>query len=152
MLSLLGAGLLAGVIANLLFGPAPSTMDEIAPVREAWSPPAMRLPDLAAADRQWRALAPRGAPPKPVEPPPPPPPDPPVPVGIVGTGKARQAIFLIDGGEDFRGGVGERLPDGGRILAISAIMVDWVDGNGQRHSRRMFIDPMQVDPAPVQSQ
>lgn len=143
ILSILGLGLLAGMAANALFGPSPATMAAIAPIREAWTPVGMRLPDIAAADTRWEARAPRGAAPKVVEALPPPPP-PPVPVGIVGNGRARQAIFLVGGAGDFRGGVGARLPDGGRILAISGMMVDWVDGGGTRRSRRMFIDPVQA--------
>ncbi len=138
----LGIALLLGVVANLLFGASPATMDSIAPLREPWVPLSAGMPDLAAADATWDARAPWGAPPKPVEAEAPPPP-PPVPVGMVGTGQARQAIFLVNGADDFRGGVGAALPDGGRILAISGMMVNWVDGAGKVHSRRMFIDPVQ---------
>lgn len=141
-LFILGLGLLLGVAANFLFGPSPATMDSIAPVKEPWVPLSAGMPDLAAADANWEARAPWGAPPKPVETEAPPPP-PPVPVGIVGTGRAKQAIFLVNGVDDFRGGVGADLPDGGRILAISGMMVNWVDGAGTVHSRRMFIDPVQ---------
>ena len=136
------AGLLVGGAANVLFGASPETMAAIAPVAETWAPDGMRLPDLAVADVTWRTRAPRGAAPVVIAEVAAPPP-PPIPVGIVGIGRARQAIFLADG-KDFRGGVGARLPDGGRILAISGMMVNWVDGAGKRHSRRMFIDPMQL--------
>lgn len=139
---MLGAGLLLGAALNVLFGPSPSTLAAIAPIGDTWAPEDMRLPDLATADATWKARAPRGTAPVVVAEVAPPPP-PPIPVGIVGVGRARQAIFMADG-TDFRGGVGARLPDGGRILAISGMMVDWVDGAGKRHSRRMFIDPMQL--------
>lgn len=79
-----------------------------------------------------------------IEPPPPPPPPPPMPVGVVGTGTSRQAIFLAPGSSELRVGVGGALPDGGRVLAISGMTVAWVDGAGERHERRMFIDPAQL--------
>jgi len=144
LLLLFGASLLLGALANLAFGPSPAKMAAIPPAPEAWGPLGMRLPDLAAADAGWKARTPRGAPPPVVEPPPPPPPPPPTPVGIIGSGRTAQAIFLVDGSDEFHGRVGAKLPDGGRILAISGMIVDWVDGAGARHSRRMFVDPPQL--------
>lgn len=141
--TLLVASLATGIAANFLLGPSPATMAAIRPAAESWAPLGMRVPNLASADTVWQSRAPRGAAPK-VEEAAPPPPPPPVPVGIVGSGRTRQAIFLVGGTGDFRGGIGAALPDGGRILAISGMMVNWVDGAGKRHSRRMFVDPVQL--------
>lgn len=141
--SIFGGVLLLGVLANLLLGASPAAVKPVAAPETAWEPVTMRVPDLAAADGVWEAKGPWGAVPKPVEPPPPPPPPPPVPVGIVGTGAARQAIFLISGVGELRVGVGGVLPDGGRVLEVSALQVGWVDGAGERHERRMFLDPAQ---------
>ena len=140
---LLGGALLLGVLANLVFGASPGKVKPLAAANQDWKPVAMRVPDLAMLDTTWEARAPWGAVPKPVEPPAPPPP-PPVPVGIVGTGAARQAIFLIHGSGELRLGVGGTLPDGGQVLEISAMKVAWVDGNGARHERRMFLDPVEL--------
>ena len=141
---LLGGALLLGVLANLVFGASPGKVKPLAAANQDWQPVAMRVPDLAMLDTTWEARAPWGAVPKPVEPPPAPPPPPPVPVGIVGTGAARQAIFLVHDSGELRLGVGGVLPDGGRVLEISAMIVAWVDGDGTRHERRMFLDPVEL--------
>lgn len=142
---------LAGVAGNALFGPSPAAVVPVVAAEAPWTDVGMRVPDLAAADAAWEASAPWGAAPKPEEPPPPPPPPPPVPVGIVGTGKARQALFRIDGTSDLRLGVGDALPDGGRVLAIDGMKVTWVDGAGRRHERRMFVDPVELPPPDQES-
>ena len=139
---LLGGALLLGILGNLLFGASPRKVKPLAAADPDWQPVAMRVPDLAALDATWEARAPWGAMPRPVEPPPPPPPPPPAPVGIVGTGAARQAIFLVHGSSELRLGVGGVLPDGGQVLEISAMKVTWTDGAGQTHERRMFLDPL----------
>lgn len=139
-----GGALLLGAVANLLLGPSPAAVPPVAQSEAPWRGVTMRVPDLVSADTVWEARAPWGAAPKPVEPPPPPPPPPPMPVGVVGTGTSRQAIFLAPGSSELRVGVGGALPDGGRVLAISGMTVAWVDGAGERHERRMFIDPAQL--------
>ena len=142
--AMVGGAFLFGAFANLLLGPSPRAVTPVVPAETAWQVLGMRVPDLAAADAGWEARAPWGAAPKPVEPPPPPPPPPPMPVGVVGSGGTRQAIFLIAGAGELRLGVGGVLPDGGRVLEIGAMKVIWVDGAGERHERRMFIDPLQL--------
>lgn len=142
---------LLGVVANVLFGPSPAAVVPMVVAEAPWEDVGMRVPDLAAADAPWEARAPWGAAPEPEEPPAPPPPPPPVPVGIVGTGRAQQALFRIDGTSDLRLGVGGALPDGGRVLAIEGMKVTWIDGAGQRHERRMFIDPLELPPPDQES-
>lgn len=142
--SIFAAALLLGAGGNLLFGASPAEVKPVAAAELPWQPVAMRLPDLATADGVWEARAPWGAAPKPVEPPPAPPPPPPMPVGIVGTGNAREAIFLVSGAGGLRLGAGGVLPDGGRVLEVSALKVVWVDGAGERQERRMFLDPVEL--------
>ena len=143
---LLGGALLLGGLANVLLGASPGRVKPLAAVDPDWQPVAMRVPDLAALDPTWEARAPWGAAPKPVEPPPPPPPPPPAPVGIVGTGSARQAIFMIHGAGELRVGAGGMLPDGGRVLEVSARTVAWTDGAGARQERRMFVEAVDLPP------
>ena len=146
---LLGGALLLGGLANVLLGASPGRVKPLAAVDPDWQPVAMRVPDLAALDPTWEARAPWGAAPKPVEPPPPPPPPPPAPVGIVGTGSARQAIFMIHGAGELRVGAGGMLPDGGQVLEVSARTVAWTDGAGARQERRMFVAPVDLPPAAI---
>ena len=146
---LLGGALLLGVLANLLFGASPGKIKPLAAADPAWQPVAMRVPDLAPLDATWEARAPWGALPKPVEPPPPPPPPPPTPVGIVGTGSAKQAIFIIHGAGELRVGVGGMLPDGGQVLEVSAKSVVWTDGAGVRQERRLFLEPVDLPPGAI---
>ena len=141
---LLGGARLVGGLANLLFGASPRKVKPLAAADQGWQPVAMRVPDLASLDTTWEARAPWGAAPKPVEPPPPPPPPPPMPVGIVGAGAAKQAIFLIHGVGEMRAGPGGALPDGGQVLEVSAMTVVWTDGQGVRHERRMFLEPVDL--------
>lgn len=136
--------LVLGGLANLALGPSPAAVSPVVAAEQPWQPLGMRLPDLAAAGVTWESRAPRGAAPKPQEAPPPPPPPAPVPVGIVGSGGARQAIFLVHGVGELRLPVGGTLPDGGRVLGISGMAVHWVDGEGQAQERRMFLDPAQL--------
>lgn len=151
---LLSAALLMGVLANLLFGASPGKVKPLDAADPAWQPVTMRVPQLAGLDATWEARAPWGAAPKPVEPPPPPPPPPPTPVGIVGAGSAKQAIFMIHGAGELRVGVGGVLPDGGRVQEVSAKTVVWLDGEGVRHERRMFLAPVDLpaSTAPAGSQ
>lgn len=142
--SIVGAALLLGVAANLLFGPSPAAVTPVVAEEMPWQPVGMRVPDLAVADVGWEARAPWGAAPKPVEPPPAPPPPPPMPVGVIGSGASKQAIFLIPGGGELGVGVGGALPDGGRVLEIAGTKVTWVDGAGKKQERRMFLDPLQL--------
>lgn len=144
---LLGGALLLGILGNLLFGASPRKVKPLAAADPDWQPVAMRVPDLAALDATWEARAPWGAMPRPVEPPPPPPPPPPAPVGIVGTGSAKQAIFMIHGVGEVRVGAGDMLPDGGRVLEVSAMSVVWNDGDGVRQERRLFLEPVDLPPS-----
>lgn len=136
-----------GALASLLFGTSPAA---VTPQRNAdveWAPVGMRVPDFERVDAVWVARAPWGALPVPVEPeepPPPPPPPPPVPVGVVGSGRAVQAIFMVHGEGGVRVPIGGRLPDGGQLVRVSGMKVDWVDGDGQPRERRLFLDPMQA--------
>ena len=141
---LLGGALLLGGLANLLFGASPGKVKPLAAVDQDWQPVAMRVPDLVALDPVWEARAPWGALPKPAEPPPPPPPPPPAPVGIVGTGSAKQAIFMIHDAGELRVGAGGMLPDGGQVLEVLARKVVWTDGAGVRQERRMFVEPVDL--------
>lgn len=142
----LSAGVL-GALASLLIGASPASVVVRDDAGVAWDIVRMRQPDLVAADAGWSARAPWGALPKPVEPPPPPPPAPPIPVGVVGSGRLVEAIFLVPSEGSVRVAVGGRLPDGGEVLGIKGMQVDWVDGEGQRHKRRLFIDPPQLPAA-----
>ena len=146
---LLGGALLLGGLANVLLGASPGKVKPLAAVDPDWQPVAMRMPELPALDPTWEARTPWGAAPKPVEPPPPPPPPPPAPVGIVGTGSARQAIFMIHGAGELRVGAGGMLPDGGRVLEVSARTVAWTDGAGARQERRMFVEAVDLPPGVV---
>ena len=146
---LLGGALLLGGLANVLLGASPGKVKPLAAADPDWQPVAMRMPELAALDSTWEARTPWGAAPKPVEPPPPPPPPPPAPVGIVGTGSARQAIFMIHGAGELRVGAGGMLPDGGRVLEVSARTVAWTDGAGARQERRMFVEAVDLPPGVV---
>ncbi|WP_411834122.1 hypothetical protein [Pseudoxanthomonas mexicana] len=137
------AALLLGGGGCLLLGASPAAVVPTALAEPEWVAPSIRSPDLAAEDAVWEARAPWGAVPKPVEAPPPPPPPPPVPVGIVRGAHGAEAIFLIHGSGELRIRIGGQLPDGGRLLGISGMQVAWVDGEGQRHRRRLFLDPMQ---------
>ena len=141
---LLGGALLLGGLVNLLFGASPGKVKPLAAADQDWQPVAMRVPDLVALDPVWEARAPWGVLPRPPEPPPPPPPPPPAPVGIVGTGSAKQAIFMIHGAGELRVGAGGMLPDGGQVLEVLARKVVWTDGAGVRQERRMFVEPVDL--------
>ncbi|TDK29981.1 hypothetical protein [Luteimonas terrae] len=143
---ILGFGLL-GALACLLVGNSPASVKPREDPGLVWDTIRMRLPDLAVVDAAWETRAPWGAAPRPVEPPPPPPPPPPTPVGIAGRGRNLQAIFMIHGEGGVRVPVGGKLPDGGQVLRIHGMQVDWVDGEGERHQRRLFVDPQQPQAA-----
>ena len=140
---LLAGALALGAVANMLVGPSPGKVKPVVTADLPWQPVDMRVPELALLDPTWEARAPWGAAPRPVEPPPAPPPPPQTPVGIVGAGSAKRAIFMIHGAGELRVGVGGALPDGGRVLEVSARNVVWTDGAGARQERHMFLS--QVD-------
>ena len=146
---LLAGALALGAVANMLVGPSPGKVKPVVTADLPWQPVAMRVPELALLDPTWEARAPWGAAPRPVEPPPAPPPPPPTPVGIVGAGSAKRAIFMIHGAGELRVGVGGALPDGGRVLEVSARNVVWTDGAGARQERRMFVAPVDLPPAAI---
>lgn len=144
---LLSLAVMLGMAANFLFGPSPAAVVPVVADDSPWTEVGMRTPDLAQSDPRWEARAPWGRPPPPPTPQAEPPPPPPIPVGIVGAGRAQQAIFMVSGAGELRLPAGGALPDGGRVLEVSAMTVSWVDGAGQKHQRRMFVDPLQLSDA-----
>ena len=46
-------------------------------------------------------------------------------------------------GVEFRLRLGDRLPEGGRLLRIQGLRVHWIDRDNKKQQREMFIDPLQ---------
>lgn len=139
---LFAAVALVGALANLLLGPSPAAVEPVLAPESPWTGVSMRVPDLVAVDARWQARAPWGQAPRPVEPEAEPV-RPPLPVGVVGSGGAWQAIFLVHDAGELRVAAGDDLPDGGRVLTVDGRQVSWIDGSGQEHSRTLFVDPQQ---------
>ncbi len=132
----LGAG------ASFLFGDAPASVSARPPVLLDWKMPQLATLDFAVLDAQWKE-----SPPWPAPPPPPPAAEqataaeeavPPAPVGIAKGRRAYEAIFSVPGAGELRLLPGDRLPDGGRVLKVSRLSIEWVDGKGERHEHQMF--------------
>ncbi len=130
-----------GAAASLAFGPAPDEALPAAASDIGWDKGEDAGPALALADTRWEARTPWGAPPKPPVPATPPPPPPPMPVGVTRSGRGAEAIFLVHGTGELRVAPGGPLPDGGRLLRISGLRVEWRDGEGREHKRELFVDP-----------
>ena len=132
----LGAG------ASFLFGDAPASASARPPAPLDWKMPEPAILDFAALDAKWEE-----SPPWPAPPPPPPAAEqaaaaeealPPAPVGIAKGKRTFEAIFSVPGAGELRLTPGGRLPDGGRVLKVSRLSVEWVDGKGERHEHQMF--------------
>ena len=61
-----------------------------------------------------------------------------MPVGIARGRRNFEALFSVQGAGELRIPPGGRLPDGGRVLKVSRLGVEWVDGKGERHEHEMF--------------
>ncbi len=138
------AGLLAlglGAGASILFGAEPPSVSTSPPAALDWQVPELAVLDFAALDAQWQETPPWPAPPPPpvaADPAKADEPPPPMPVGIARGRRNFEALFSVQGAGELRIPPGGRLPDGGRVLKVSRLGVEWVDGKGERHEHEMF--------------
>lgn len=141
----------AGAMSYHYLGDQPETGAAPDPAGESWSPPQPFTLKLADPEAVWKTRGPWGLPPRPapVPPPPPPPPPVPVPVGIVASRTGLEALFVVPGAGEMRLKVGGKLPDGGRVTAISAFQIRWTDGKGNKHERELFGGPLPTLPPGV---
>lgn len=136
---------LAGVLLFALFGTVPSRLERVGEDAAAWGLPG--LPDhsqaLAEAEAVWSERHPWGgaaaaagaaetaaAAAAAV----------PVPVAIVSTAAGHEAVFVLPGSAEIRVRAGGSLPDGGRVEQVDALVVTWIDGQGQRQEQRLLAD------------
>lgn len=133
--------LVLGALANLLFGAAPSEPLPVSTDGDDWHLPQGQVLDFERLDARWQARAPWPAPPPQsaadaaaaVEEAPPI-----LPIGIARGRSGHEAIFSVPGAGELSVPPGGELPDGGRVLQVSALRVDWLDGKGRQQQREMF--------------
>lgn len=132
--------LLLGAGASFLFGDAPASASARPPAQLEWKVPQLATLDFAVLDAQWEKSPPWPAPPPPAV-------EqaaaaeealPPAPVGIAKGKRAFEAIFSVPGAGELRLLPGGRLPDGGRVMKVSRLSVEWVDGKGEHYEHQMF--------------
>lgn len=141
-LLVVAAAAIAGALAWFALGAAPGSVVPARPGNVKWTLPRDRPQELAALDKVWERRAPwRGAAAVAADEAPPPPP-PFLPVGVVGAGKAAQAIFVAAGGPEVRVKPGDSLPDGGKVTRVSPFRVGWIDAKGAKHEQELFADPL----------
>ena len=133
------AALLLGALLQLALGNGPPAGSDQPPVLPVWVLPRAQGADLAALEARGQARGPWGRGPQPAQaaeaaPPSPPP----VPVGIARAKGGFRAIFRLPQGGDLRLAAGEALPDGGRVLRVTARDVEWVDAQGMPQRHEMF--------------
>lgn len=137
------AALLLGAVGYLLLGGGPDSATLREDVEVDWEIPVAPSGELSAADEVWNLRAPWGERPANVdagdaEPAPPPP----RLVGVVAEAGAFHAVFIIEGAGETRVKAGDRLPGGGRVIAVSRFQVTWTDGQGTRHEQELLADPL----------
>ena len=133
---------LLGALAWLVFGGGPGTVEE--PVRDdgAWELPAIAARDLAPSDDVWAGRRPWGAVAGGAEGPAEAEPPPAIPVGTARERDGLHAVFLAPDGTTARLRVGDEIPGGGRVDAVTESNVSWTDPRGDRHEQRLLVDPL----------
>lgn len=144
LLLLLLTGVLVGVTANVGLQPAqpPVPVQEIDDTAD-WTAGTLAVAELAPGldvEAVWQSLAPWGSPPPPPSTTAEAEPEPPAPrlIGVVRSGRAYRAVFMIEGAGQLILAPGARLPGGGRVLSVAGLRVSWIDAKGQRHNRQVF--------------
>jgi hypothetical protein len=133
--------LLLGGGAFVLLGDGPGSQAGAHQGGGGWSLPAAPSRELAGPDGVWASRAPWGRPEaERTEAAPPPPPW--RPVGVVANGRTFRAVFVTPGNPETVAGAGDKLPDGGRVLAVSRFHVTWTDGQGNKREQELLADPL----------
>lgn len=140
----MAAAFLLGALAWWQAGSGPEGAASRPALRVNWQLRAVEKQDLAAVDAVWKERAPWGAPAGATasgeaEPAPPPPS---IPVGVVVVGRGFRAVFVTPGADEVRVRAGDRLPDGGRVTAVSRFRIDWIDAQGTKHEQELLSDPL----------
>lgn len=141
-LLVIAAAAAAGALAWFALGDAPGGVVPARAANVKWTLPRDRPQELAALDKVWEGRAPWRSTAAVVAAEAPPPAPPWLPVGVVGSGKAAQAIFVAAGGPEVRVRPGGSLPDGGKVTRVSPFRVDWIDAKGAKHEQELFADPL----------
>ena len=133
----------AGGVAGLLFGKGPASVPAPKLPAESWSLPVSPNAGLARTDAAWKRQSPWSAVVTPAVVVGPPPPSPVVPVGLVRKPRSYEVIFIRPdmADEELHVRPGQRLPGGGRLLGAHRMQISWIDGDGNRQSRRLLFDP-----------
>lgn len=140
----MAAAFLLGALAWWLVGPGPDRAASRPGLHVDWQLPDVEKQELAAADAVWKQRAPWGSQAGATgageaEPAPPPPS---TPVGVVAAGKGFRAVFVTPGADEVQVKAGDRLPDGGRVIAVSRFRIGWIDAQGTKHEQELLSDPL----------
>lgn len=139
-----GAGVVAGVLVLLMFGPTPYSVGGSARASAEWALPGPPLSDAGStlAERRgglpplWASQpAPEPQQGEPTEPPPPPPPE---LVAVFQSSSGTEAVFVGPDGRRMRSAAGGSLPGGFTVETIDATAVTLRASSGETLRKRLL--------------